>query len=188
MQRMMTRRSLLQASLGAAGAAASAGLVGSLVAPAAYARTKLDPISSTPLADDLFLIEGAGANVVVAKSGDGLLLVDGGFNKNDDTEWAATVGVKVYGPPVKSKHNTDPYAPRSGDGPGVTAWRKRMKSPHGKGVYRRRAMGECINARFRQWNLYQFTVRGRQKVNTVLHWFALANNILAGHRLRAAAA
>jgi len=114
-------------------------------------------------------------------------LVDGGFNKNDDTEWAATEGVKVYGPPMHSKHKTDPYAPRRDDGPGVAAWRKRMQSPHGKGVYRRRAMGECINARFRQWHLHQFTVRGREKVNAVLHWFALANNILASPRLVAAA-
>ena len=80
-------------------------------------------------------------------------LVDGGFNKNDDTEWAAGLGVKVYGPPIRSKHNTDPYAPRPDDGPGVAAWRRRMKSSHGKAVYRRRSMGECINARFRQWEL-----------------------------------
>jgi transposase len=115
-------------------------------------------------------------------------LVDGGFNKNADTEWAANAGVKVYGPATNNKHKSDPYAPRADDKPGVAEWRRRMKSPHGKGVYKRRVMGECINARFRQWGLYQFTVRGRQKVNTVLHWFALANNILAGHRLRAAAA
>ena len=115
-------------------------------------------------------------------------LVDGGFNKNDDTEWAWQRGVKVYGPAVKNKHNTDPYAPRPDDGPGVAAWRRRMKSSHGKTVYRRRGCGECINARFRQWHLYQFTVRGPEKVNTVLHWFALANNILAGHRLITAAA
>jgi transposase len=114
-------------------------------------------------------------------------LVDGGFHKNEDTEWAAAAGVNVYGPPVRNKHKTDPYAPRPDDGPGVAAWRKRMKSPHGKGVFRRRGVGECINARFRQWRLYQFTVRGREKVTTVLHWFALANNILAGHRLLAAA-
>jgi transposase len=114
-------------------------------------------------------------------------LVDGGFNKNDDTEWASTVGVKVYGPAVKSKHKSDPYAPRPDDGPGVAAWRRRMKSPHGKGVYKRRAMGECINARLRQWGFYQFTVRGREKVNSILHWFALANNILAAHRMQTAA-
>jgi transposase len=115
-------------------------------------------------------------------------LVDGGFNKNEDTEWAATRGVKVYGPPMHSKHKTDPYAPRSSDRPGVAAWRRRMKSPHGKSVCKRRGMGECINARWRQWRLYQFTVRGREKVNTVLHWFALANNILAGYRMTRAAA
>jgi transposase len=115
-------------------------------------------------------------------------LVDGGFHKNDDTEWAAEHGVLVYGPATKSKHKSDPYAPRPKDGPGVAAWRRRMKSPHGKGVYRRRSMGECINARFRQWNLRQFTVRGVHKVTTALLWFALANNILAGHRLRTTAA
>jgi transposase len=114
-------------------------------------------------------------------------LVDGGFNKNEDIEWAAAGGVKVYSPAIKSKHNTDPYAPRPDDGPGVAAWRRRMKSPHGKGVYKRRAPGECINARFRNWGLRQFLVRGREKVLCVLRWFALANNILTGHRLLALA-
>ena len=115
-------------------------------------------------------------------------LVDGGFNNNGDTEWAAGQGVKVYGPPPKSKHRTDPYAPRDDDGPGVAQWRRRMSSPHGKGVYKRRVMTECINARFRQWGLQQFTVRGKRKVTTVLNWFGLANNILAAHRLLSLAA
>jgi len=114
-------------------------------------------------------------------------LVDGGFNKNEDIEWAAAEGIKIYGPPANSKHQTDPYAPRSDDGPGMMAWRKRMKSPHGKSVYKRRAPGECINARFRNWGLRQFAVRGRNKVLTVMRWFALANNVLAGHRLLTAA-
>ncbi len=113
-------------------------------------------------------------------------LVDGGFNKNADTEWAAAHGTEVYGPPGATKHGTDPYAPRSDDGPGVAAWRRRMQSPHGKRVYRRRALGECINARLRNWNLHQFTVRGRHKVTAVLRLFALANNILASHSLLAA--
>lgn len=114
-------------------------------------------------------------------------LVDGGFNKNDDTEWAAGAGVKVYGPPPRSKHKTDPYAPRRDDSPGVAAWRRRMHSPHGKAVYKRRSMGECINARFRQWRLSQFTVRGRAKIHAVLSLFALTNNILQGRRLLLAA-
>ncbi len=114
-------------------------------------------------------------------------LVDGGFNKNADIEWAAAEGIRIYGPPANSKHKTDPYAPRRDDGPGVAAWRRRMKSSHGKSVYKRRAPGECINARFRNWGLRQFTVRGREKVLTMLRWYALANNILATHRLLAAA-
>jgi transposase len=113
-------------------------------------------------------------------------LVDGGFNKNEDIEWAAAEGIKIYGPAANSKHRTDPYTPRRDDGPGMVAWRRRMNSPHGKSVYKRRAPGECINARFRNWGLRQFTVRGRKKVLTVLRWFALANNVLAGHRLLAA--
>jgi hypothetical protein len=115
-------------------------------------------------------------------------LVDGGFTKNEDIEWAAGEGVAVYGAATQSKHKTDPYAPRPDDGPGVLAWRRRMKSPHGKGVYKRRSMHECINARFRQWGLRQFSVRGIHKVKTALLWFALANNILTGHRLQAATA
>ena len=110
-------------------------------------------------------------------------LIDGGFNKNEDTEWAAGHGIKIYGPPSRSKHRRDPYEPRDNDKPGVAAWRARMKSPHGKSVYKRRAQAECINARFRNWGLQRFTVRGLQKVQTVLRWFALTNNILAGHRL-----
>jgi transposase len=114
-------------------------------------------------------------------------LVDGGFNKNEDIEWAAGNGVKVYGPPSRSKHKRDPYAARADDGPGVAAWRGRMRSPHGKAVYKRRARAECINARFRNWRLYQFTVRGVEKATIILRWFALTNNILAGHRLLRAA-
>ena len=116
------------------------------------------------------------------------LLIDGGFNKNEDTEWAADRGIKVYGPPSHSKHQRDPYQPRDDDGPGVAAWRARMKSPRGKSIYKRRAQAECINARFRNWGLQQFSVRGLKKVQTVLRWFALANNILVGHRLLRAAA
>jgi transposase len=115
-------------------------------------------------------------------------LIDGGFNKNDDTEWAASIGVDLYGPPMNSKHKTNPYAPRPDDGPGVAAWRRRMDSQQGKETYQRRSLHECINARFRQWGLYRFTVRGPQRVATVLRWLALANNILVGHRLRQATA
>jgi transposase len=110
-------------------------------------------------------------------------LVDGGFTKGEDIEWTFANGIKLYGPPTRSKHGTDPYAPRRKDGPGLAAWRRRMRSAHGKGVYKRRAQGEWINARFRRFGLHQLSVRGLEKATTVLRWCALANNILVGHRL-----
>jgi transposase len=110
-------------------------------------------------------------------------LADAAFGKKDDIEWAADNGVLVHCPPLKNKHGTDPFAPRPDDGPGIAAWRRRMKSAAGKARYKRRAICECIHARFRNWNLRQFTVRGRAKVRAVALWFALANNILATKRL-----
>lgn len=115
-------------------------------------------------------------------------LIDGGFTKNDDIEWAHGVNVAMLCPPIVNKHNTDPFAPRDDDGPGISAWRKRMQSEAGKATYRGRSIHECINARLRQWGLVQLTVRGRAKALVVLTWYALANNILQGERLRRVAA
>jgi transposase len=115
-------------------------------------------------------------------------LADGGFTKGADIEWAAGEHVAVHCPPPRNKHKTDPFAPRPNDGPGVAAWRRRMRSPIGKARYKRRAIIECINARGRRWTLDRVTVRGRAKALSALRWFALANNILQGHRLARLAA
>jgi len=114
-------------------------------------------------------------------------LADAAFGKKEDIEWAAANGVLVHCPPLNNKHGTDPFASRPDDGPGVAAWRRRMKSPRGKARYKRRALCECIHARFRNWGLRQFTVRGRQKVRAVALLYALANNVLATRRLCPAA-
>jgi transposase len=110
-------------------------------------------------------------------------LADGGFMAAEDIEWAHDKGVEVYCPPTKSKHGRDPYLPRDKDGPGVRAWRDRMASDDGQARYKRRAIAECIHARWRNWNLIRLTVRGAAKVKAVMLWHALANNILQGHRL-----
>src|SRR5262245_41359531 len=113
-------------------------------------------------------------------------LADGGFTAAQDIEWAHREAIEVYCPPTQSKHGTDPYQPRSGDGPGVLAWRARMASEDGKAQYKRRSICECIHARWRNWDLHQLTVRGVEKARAVMLWFALANNILQGHRLATA--
>src|SRR5689334_19543878 len=49
---------------------------------AAFARDKRQPLVASPLGDDLFLITGAGANVVAFRGPDGALLVDGGLEEH----------------------------------------------------------------------------------------------------------
>jgi transposase len=115
-------------------------------------------------------------------------LVDGGFTKLEDIEKAHAEGIEVFAPPPNNKHETDPFAPRKGDGPGAAAWRKRMSSEDGKAVYRRRAKAERVNADLRNRGLQRLLLRGRDKVRAVLLWFAVAHNLMRAVRLRAAAA
>jgi transposase len=113
-------------------------------------------------------------------------LADGGFGSAEDIEWAHAEGIEVYCPPTQSKHGTDPYLPRRGDGPGVLAWRARMASESGKATYKPRSICECIHARWRNWDLRQLPIRGIDKVRAVVLWYALTNNILQGNRLATA--
>ena len=110
-------------------------------------------------------------------------LADGGFAAADDIEWAHDEGVAVYCPPTRPKNGSDPFQPRPQDGPGVLAWRNRMKSDEGKAQYRLRAICECIHARWRNWDLIGLNVRGEPKVTAVILWHALANNILQANRM-----
>jgi len=110
-------------------------------------------------------------------------LVDGGFCNAEEIEWAHRQGVEVFCPPTQSKSGADPYLPRRGDGVGAAAWRARMASEAGKAQYKKRTICECIHARWRNWNLRQFTVRGIAKVRAVVLLYALTNNILQGRHL-----
>jgi hypothetical protein len=78
-------------------------------------------------------------------------LVDGGFTKNEDIEWADAGGVKLWCPAIHNKHRTDPYAARSEDGPGVADWRRRMPSERGIVLYKERCKAECPNAGRAAW-------------------------------------
>jgi len=111
-------------------------------------------------------------------------IVDGGFCCASDIEWAHDQNIEVFCPPTKSKSGVDPYQPRPSDGPGGLAWRARMASEAGKVQYAIRVICECIHARWRNWNLRQVTVRGREKVRAVVTLHAFTNNILQGLRLQ----
>ena len=110
-------------------------------------------------------------------------LVDGGFTKNSDIEWAHASGTRLWCPPGQTKHGTDPYAPKPDDSAGVADWRERMASEAGKQKYRVRSQHECINAGGRRMGLTQLAVRGKAKALAVLHWFALAHNMLRSFAL-----
>ncbi len=51
------------------------------------------PIASTPLADNLFLLTGAGANVIARTGSEGVLLVDGGLSERSAESRAGRGGV-----------------------------------------------------------------------------------------------
>jgi transposase len=110
-------------------------------------------------------------------------LVDGGFTKNSDIEWAHESGTRLWCPPGQTKHGTDPYAPKPDDSTGVADWRQRMASEAGKHMYKVRCQHECINAGGRRMGLTQLTVRGAAKALTVLRWVALAHNMLRSFAL-----
>ena len=115
-------------------------------------------------------------------------LVDGGFTKNEDIEWADAGGVKLWCPAIHNKHRTEPYGTRSTDGPGVADWRRRMASERGTLLYKERCKAECPNAAARRMGLTRLLVRGKEKARTVLLWVALAHNMMRGFALRQAAA
>lgn len=114
-------------------------------------------------------------------------LVDGGFTKNEAIEWAHAKDIKLWCPAGQTKHGTDPYAPKKGDGIGVADWRQRMQSEDGKAFYRLRAEHECINAHARRMGLRQLSLHGKIKARIHLLWFAVAHNMMRFFALHAKA-
>jgi transposase len=114
-------------------------------------------------------------------------LADGGYLDQSDIEKLAGMGTEAFVPPAKPRTTRPAHRVWRKDGPGVAAWRRRMKTRAGQRIYRERpGAAECVNAQARNRGLTQFLVRGRQKVRTVLLWFALAHNVLRAAKLRRA--
>lgn len=70
----------------------------------------------------------------------------------------------------------------------VKEWRSRMATPAGQEVYGLRKLIERINANLKNHGFGFLYVRGLIKVKAVALWHALANNLMAAHRLRSKAA
>lgn len=114
-------------------------------------------------------------------------LVDGGYPRHEDLEYAEGCGTTVYAPVPKPKDpSRDPHRPRAEDSAAIGRWRARMGGAEAKHIYTQRAAtAECVNAIARGRGLRQFLVRGLSKVKAVALWYALAHNVMRAVALAA---
>lgn len=156
--------------------------------PAYNVQIAVDPASRAIVGVD---VTHAGSDVgesepmrrqVEARSGQRVeeQVVDGGYVGLDAIEAASSEGVQMFAPlPKSKKEDTDPHQPKSGDGPGVAAWRARMSTPEAQEIYGTRASSvERIHADLKTHRgVDHIPVRGLHKARCVALWFALAYNL-----------
>lgn len=121
------------------------------------------------------------------------LLVDTSYATSDDIVALAAhpAGpVTVYTPPPREGDDTKPASlarrirKRAKEPLCLKAWRERMASEAGKTVYALRKRIERINADRKNHGFGFLAVRGLIKAKAHALWHALANNLLAAHRMR----
>ena len=121
------------------------------------------------------------------------LLVDTSYATSEDIVALAAHAagpVSVYTPPPNEKENVKPATlarrirKRAKEPLCLKAWRERMASEAGKTVYALRKRIERINADRKNHGFGFLAVRGLIKAKAHALWHALANNLLAAHRLR----
>ena len=111
----------------------------------------------------------------------GAYLMDGGFVKLDDITALERANVTVYAPlrpPRTTTSGREVTDPRPGDSPEVENWRTRMGTEKAKVIYKgRAATAECVNARCRQRGIHQFSVRGLDKILSVMLFAVITHNL-----------
>jgi transposase len=121
------------------------------------------------------------------------LLVDTHYATAEDIAALAehTAGaVKVFAPPPVERDDVKPATLakrakiRACEPESMKEWRSRMATPAGQAVYRLRKLIERINAHLKNHGFGFMPVRGLIKAQAVALWHALANNLMAAHRLR----
>lgn len=125
------------------------------------------------------------------------LLVDTHYATSEDIAALAkhVAGpVTVFAPPPTERDDVKPATlakrakMRAREPESVKEWRGRMATPAGQEVYGLRKLIERINANLKNHGFGFIPVRGLIKAKAVALWHALANNLMAAHRLRAKAA
>jgi transposase len=125
------------------------------------------------------------------------LLVDTHYATSDDiaalAEHAAGP-VTVFAPTPSERDNVKPASlaqrarQRAREPESVKEWRSRMGTQAGQETYGLRKLIERINAHLKNHGFGFIPVRGLIKAQAVALWHALANNLMAAHRLRTKAA
>jgi transposase len=124
------------------------------------------------------------------------LLVDTSYATSEDiVALAAHAGgpVEVYTPPPSERDDIKPASlarrrrKREKEPACLKAWRERMASEAGKAFYGLRKHIERVNADRKNHGFGFLPVRGLIKAKAYALWHALANNLMAARRLRAAA-
>jgi transposase len=121
------------------------------------------------------------------------LLLDTHYATAEDIAALATRttgAIKVYTPvpaeketiTLRARANRKSQRDREPDS--VKEWRSRMETGAGQDVYRRRKLMERINGNLKNHGFDVLPVRGLLKTKAVALLHALANNLMAAHRLR----
>jgi transposase len=143
---------------------------------------------AAPMVDDIVRRYGRGPE---------RLLVDTHYATSEDIATLAehqAGPVKVFAPTPTERDDialrslTKRRSKRAREPESVKAWRCRMATQAGQQVYRLRKLIERINADLKNHGFGFLYVRGLIKAKAVALWYALANNLMAAHRLRAKAA
>jgi transposase len=121
------------------------------------------------------------------------LLVDTYYTTSEDIAALAehVAGpVKVFTPVPAERDDVTPATlanrirKRAREPESVKEWRSRMAAQDGREVYRLRKLIERINANLKNHGFGFLPVRGLIKAKAVALWHALANNLMAAHRLK----
>ena len=121
------------------------------------------------------------------------LLVDTYYTTSEDIAALAehVAGpVKVFTPVPAERDDVTPATlanrirKRAREPESVKEWRSRMAAQDGQEVYRLRKLIERINANLKNHGFGFLPVRGLIKAKAVALWHALANNLMAAHRLK----
>ena len=98
--------------------------------------------------------------------------------------------VQVFAPPpierddISARGLANRNRKRALEPENVKEWRSRMETEAGQEVYGRRKLIERLNAHLKNHGFGFLYVRGLMKAKAVLLLHALANNLMAGYRLR----